>query len=88
MDLKKSSRKGKRFMAIINEKKYHFGLENGSTYIDHHDKTKRDNYIKRHSARENWNEINPGSLSRFILWGEHTKIEKNVRDYIKKFNIK
>ena len=63
MDLQKSNRKGKRFMTIINGKKYHFGLDGGETYIDHHDPIKRDNYIKRHSVREDWNSINPGSLS-------------------------
>ena len=50
MELYESKRKDKRFMAIIKGKKYHFGLKNGSTYIDHKDKTKRENYIKRHMS--------------------------------------
>ena len=88
MELYTSSRKNKRFMTIINGKKYHFGLDGGETYIDHHDPIKRDNYIKRHSVREDWTSINAGSLSRFILWGESVKLEKNIKDYVKKFNIK
>ena len=87
MELYESKRKDKRFMAIIKGKKYHFGLKNGSTYIDHHDKTKRENYIKRHIVRENWDEVNAGSLSRYLLWGNSTSLEKNIKDYMKKFNL-
>ena len=87
MELYESNRKNKRFMAIINGKKYHFGLKNGFTYIDHKDKIKRENYIKRHQVRENWNEINAGSLSRYLLWGQSTSLEKNIEDYIKRFNL-
>ena len=87
MELYESNRKNKRFVAIIKGKKYNFGLKNGSTYIDHHDKIKRQNYIKRHQVRENWNEVNSGSLSRWILWGDSTSLERNIKDYIKKFNL-
>ena len=86
MELYESNRKNKRFVAIINGKKYHFGLKNGSTYIDHKDKKKRENYIKRHEVRENWNEVNAGSLSRYLLWNS-TSLEKNIKDYIKRFNL-
>ena len=87
MEINVSNRKDKRFMTIIKGKKYHFGLKTGSTYIDHHDKIKRQNYIKRHQVRENWNEINAGSLSRYLLWGESKILEKNIEDYIKRFNL-
>jgi hypothetical protein len=87
MDLYESNQKTKRFMAIINGKKYHFGLKNGRTYIDHHDKIKRQNYIKRHKVNENWDAINAGSLSRYLLWGDSISLEKNVKDYIKRFNL-
>ena len=87
METYESKRKDKRFMAIIKGKKYHFGLKEGSTYIDHKDKTKRENYIKRHIVRENWDEVNAGSLSRYLLWGNSTSLEKNIKDYMKKFNL-
>ena len=82
-----SSRKGKRFVAVFsNGKKIHFGLKGGSTYVDNHDKKKRQNYIARHQVREDFN--NPytaGSLSRWILWGEHTDINKNIVDFKNRF---
>ena len=87
MESYESNRKNKRFVSIINGKKYHFGLKNGSTYIDHKDKIKRENYIKRHQVREDWTNVNSGSLSRYLLWGHSTSLEANIKDYIKRFNL-
>lgn len=41
--------KNKRFYVIYNGKKINFGLKNGSTFIDHKDKKKRDAWRARHS---------------------------------------
>jgi len=88
MIIKASTRKDKRFMAIFNNgKTIHFGLLNGQTFIDHHDKIKRENYIKRHKKNEDWTKVNAGSLSRFLLWGDYTTLEQNHNVYMKKFNI-
>lgn len=87
MLIKPSTRKGKRFMAEINGKLIHFGAKNGSTYLEHKDKIKRENYIKRHKVNEDWTKINPASLSRFILWGDSTNINDNIEDYKKRFKI-
>ena len=35
--LKKSNRKGKRFVIIMQDMKHHFGSDVGKTYIDHGD---------------------------------------------------
>ncbi len=86
-----SQRINKRYKAIITDKtgkikNIHFGYKYGQTYIDHKDKLKRANYIKRHEALgEDWRQINAGSLSRFILWGDSTDINKNLKAYIKMF---
>lgn len=84
----------KRFKAVFKDKDHkivfvtQFGAKNGQTYIDHHDKTKRENYIKRHKALgEEWNKINAGSLSRWILWGDSTNLISNIASYKKKFNL-
>jgi hypothetical protein len=86
MIIVKSTRKDKRFEAIFKDgTSIHFGSKNGSTYIDHGDKIKRENYIKRHQVNEDWNTINAGSLSRYILWGDSNDLGKNILDYKKKF---
>ena len=84
-----SARKGKRFVATFEDPKrtIHFGSEKGSTYIDHHDKTKRENYLKRHEVNENWNKVNAGSLSAFLLWGKSTNLESNLIRYVKRFDL-
>jgi len=91
MEIKNSTRKQKRFMAVFdNGKKIHFGLKGGSTYIDHKDKTKRKNYRARHDVNEKKfydNPYKPATLSRFILWGEQTDLKKAIKDFEKKFKV-
>jgi hypothetical protein len=84
-----SARKGKRFVATFEDPKktIHFGSEKGSTYIDHHDKIKRENYLKRHEVNENWNKVNAGSLSAMVLWGKSTNLESNLIRYVKQFDL-
>ena len=48
-----SDSKDKRFYVRYNNKIIHFGLKNGETFIDHHDKIKRKNWRKRHSKIKN-----------------------------------
>ncbi len=68
----------------------HFGLKNGNTYVDHADKNKRLNYIKRHQVNESklWEKPdNAASLSRWLLWGPHNNINDNINHFKNKFNI-
>jgi len=90
MKIEQSNRKDKRFMATFKDgTKVHFGLKNASTYIDKKRSIEeRNNYIKRHDVRENFN--NPktaGSLSRWLLWGNSTSLDKNHQDFMRKYNI-
>lgn len=85
--IKPSTRKDKRFMAIFPDKIIHFGAKSGQTYIDHSDKVKRENYLKRHIVNEDWKKVNAGSLSRWLLWGNYTNINDNIADYKKRFNV-
>jgi len=86
--IEKSKRKNKRFVAIFEDgRKTHFGLRGGSTYIDHQDKTKRKNYLKRHVVRENWDDFqSAGSLSRFLLWDLPT-FNASLKKYKKRFKL-
>jgi hypothetical protein len=87
MLIEKSDRKGKRFKATYaNGKVVHFGMAGGQNYTDHGDKEKRELYLKRHRARENWNDpFSAGSLSRYLLWGDSTSLEKNHQAFMKRF---
>jgi len=90
MLIKKSTRKGKRFMIeYANGKVVHFGLEGGKTYIDEGDKIKRAAYLARHQKRENWNDpYSAGALSRWLLWGDSTSLDINHTAFMNKFKVK
>jgi hypothetical protein len=91
MNITKSTRKGKRFLATFKDgTKIHFGQDGGSTYIDHGDEKKREAYIARHGGggRENWKSpYNAGALSRWILWGPHKQLEANVGFFKSMFRL-
>ena len=89
ISLKKSNKPNKKLVITFTEPNLtiHFGSKNSSTFLDHHDKVKRSNYLKRHKVNEDWNQINAGSLSKWLLWGKTTDLITNLIDYLDKFNI-
>ena len=89
MKLESSTRRDKRLMATFQDGRIvHFGFKGGRTYIDHGDKEKRKNYLARHKVNEDWSDpYSPGALSRYLLWGDSTDLEKNHRKFMKLFNV-
>ena len=92
IDIKPSDKKTKKLKILLSldgkKKTFHFGSKNSITYVERASKKKRENYIKRHKVREDWNEINNGSLSRFILWGDSKNIVENIKQYLDDYDIK
>ena len=70
-----------------DNKKLHFGAKGYSDFLIHKDDKRKELYIARHKKNEDWSKINPGSLSRWILWNKPT-IQESIKDFEKKFNIK
>ena len=61
-----------------------FGYED---YTTHKDLTRKRLYMRRHRARENWNDPRtPGALSRWILWNK-PDLQESITDYITRFNM-
>jgi len=89
MYITQSNRKDKRYLATFNNgTKIHFGQKNGQTYIDHGDKEKRDAYLKRHQKNEDWNDpYTAGALSRWILWGDSSNINNNIKYFKQRFKL-
>jgi hypothetical protein len=98
--IEKSDKKDKRLKAIFKDKEgkkeiVHFGAKEGSTYIDHKDKGKREAYIKRHSLNPLEKPIlnkkayanKPANLAKDILWGSSTTLKENIKNYKKKYNV-
>jgi hypothetical protein len=84
MELYLSDKPTKRYVVVFGDKKYYFGSPTGSTYIDHGDKLKRENYRKRHYANptEKYRIDNlihsPSLFSMYLLWGDSRDIFKNL----------
>ena len=81
-----SPKKNKRFRVYMDDgKHYDFGLDTGSTYIDHHDKQKRLAYIARHLGNLSEKRLidnlvpSPALFSMVLLWGKYTNIDDNIR---------
>ncbi len=89
ISLEKSYKPNKKLVIKFSEPNLtiHFGSKNSSTYLDHYDKVKRSNYLKRHKVNENWDQVNAGSLSAYILWGDSSDMYANLINYLDKFNI-
>ena len=83
----RSERKGKKYMMVFEDRTIHFGSDVSQTFVEGASEKKRANYIARHKVREDWNSINAGSASRFILWGKSRNIQTNLKDYLKRFKI-
>jgi len=93
VELKKATTQGKKYTAIFYDndrrkiKTTHFGSDM-SNYTIHKDDERKQRYLARHRANENWDDyMSSGALSRWILWQKPT-ISESYNDYIKRFNLK
>jgi len=93
VEIKPSTSKGKKYMAIFFDgdkkvKTTHFGSAGMSDFTKHGDEERKQRYLDRHRARENWNDkFSAGALSRWILWNKKTLIS-SIADYKSRFNLK
>ena len=87
-----SKKADKKYDAVIDGKKtISFGSSQHLDFTKHKDPERKQRYLDRHKARENWNDpTTAGALSKFVLWNKPT-ISASVKDMNKKFknhNIK
>jgi len=68
-----------------DRKQISFGSKGSVTFISGATDLQKENWLKRHSVREDWTKINPGSLSRFILWSKRT-LAGGIAEFRKRFN--
>lgn len=97
-ELVTSTRNDKRFAITLNEdgkiNTYHFGLKNGTTFIDHGDENKREAYLARHMANKKENYLissltpSPALFSAKLLWGQSMDIISNLIGLQKELNLK
>ena len=96
----KSDAKNKKFTAIFcmcngksnccdkDKKKVHFGSKGMDDYTITKDKEQRDRYRTRHKKDlETKDPTRAGYLSYYLLWGDSTSLQENIKDYKKRFNL-
>lgn len=88
--LKRSTRAGKKWqVSTPSGKTVHFGADGYSDYTKHKDADRKDRYISRHRARENWRKsgvTTAGFWSRWLLWNKPS-LAASISDIEKRFNI-
>lgn len=89
--LRKSNKPNKKFMATIDGKKtIHFGAKGMSDFTIHKDPKRKERYIARHKARENWTKSGiktAGYWSKHILWNKPS-LRESIKNIEKRDNIK
>lgn len=83
-----STRAEKKLMAKFDDGTVtHFGAKGMSDFTKNKDEERKDRYLKRHRANENWNDPkSAGALSRFVLWNKPT-LKSSIEDYKKRFGL-
>ena len=66
----------------------HFGLRNADDYTLKHDKEQRERYRLRHKKDLATNDpMRAGFLSYYVLWGNSTSIQENIKTFKQQFNL-
>ena len=88
VSIKPSSRQDKKLVAEFDDgTKTHFGAKGMSDFTKNKDEERKDRYIKRHKANENWSDPkSAGALARFVLWNKPT-LSASIQDYKNRFNL-
>tara|TARA_R110002096_G_scaffold144512_1_gene301485 strand:+ start:333 stop:623 length:291 start_codon:yes stop_codon:yes gene_type:complete len=91
--IKKSNKPGKKLMAIFTRdngrtKTTHFGAAGMDDYTLTKDKERRRLYRQRHKKDLSTKDpTRAGYLSYYILWGESTSRQENIKKYKSRFNL-
>ena len=88
----RSHLKSKKYNAVIDGKiTIPFGQKGASDYTIHKDEARKERYLKRHRANENWsNPKSAGFYSRWITWEKPSLAEAvaNTNRKFKNINVK
>ena len=86
--IKPSSRKDKKFEALIDGKKtIHFGAKGYSDFTQHKNEARKKLYENRHRKNEQWdNPLTAGFWSKNILWNKMT-LSESIKDTNNKYNV-
>lgn len=89
MKIVQSPIRGKKWRAIFNDGKHtDFGASGMNDYTLTGDKEARERYRARHKKDlDTGDPKRAGYLSYYLLWGESTSLQENVKKYISRFHV-
>ena len=96
MVIEKGTAKNKKFKAIFFDgqgakkkvKTSQFGDIRYEDYTQHKDKKRRTKYRNRHKGNlAKTDYLSPAHLSFYLLWGDSTSLNSNIKKYKKMFNL-
>ena len=89
MELVRATDGKHKWVAVFADgKRVPFGAVGYQDYTQHHNPLRRANYLSRHRSRESWsNPRTAGSLSRYILWGDSTSLQANLKAFKRRFSL-
>jgi hypothetical protein len=82
----------KKYKAVFTKpdgktKTIHFGAKGYEDYTQHNDKQRRTLYRQRHEKDLKGDPMRAGYLSYYILWGNSTNLDTNIRSFKNKYNF-
>jgi hypothetical protein len=83
-----TSHQHKKYKVVLEPKKtIYFGDNRYDDFTSHHDEARKQNYLTRHRARENFHDpTTAGFWSANLLWNKPT-IAASLRDIKRRFNL-
>ncbi len=93
LKISKSDKPEKKYVAVFEKdngktKKTYFGQAGADDYTITKDKERRRLYRERHQKDLSTNDpTRAGHLAFFLLWGDSTSLNENIKNYKKKFNL-
>lgn len=89
IELSRSTRTGKKFMVNVNGNVVHFGAKGFEDFTTHGDEARKERYILRHKAKEDWTKSGiqtAGFWSRWLLWNKPT-LKQSISDIQTRFGV-
>ena len=87
-----SDKSEKKYKAVFTKddgktKTIHFGSSMHQDYTQHHNKDRRSLYRQRHEKDLKGDPMRAGYLSYYIIWGNSTNVQTNIRSFKSKFGF-
>jgi hypothetical protein len=92
LQILKSDREGKKFKAVFTKddgktKTVHFGSSMHQDFTQHKNLERRRLYRQRHEKDLKGDPMRAGYLSYYILWGDSTNLQTNIKAFKNKFRF-